>query len=160
MTYIEWKELHAKAKSNIISKHNLNNVKDIIKYFDYDNMVVNESNFCPLYKDNIKCHNIDNLNCYYCGCPYFIINENPKTVGKTTIVSTCMINSKYKSEYYENPDGNNVVRIHCDCSNCYVPHTTKFATKYLTECVDNNTNLSDHNSILEYVRNKQKIIDV
>jgi len=38
-----------------------NNLSDdeIIKYFSYDNMVKNELDFCPLYKDNKKCHNIE-----------------------------------------------------------------------------------------------------
>lgn len=155
MTYDEWKIQHAKAKAEIISKKNFNNVEEIIEYFDFDNMVKKEPDFCPLYKDNIKCHNIEKLNCYYCGCPYFKVNDEPKTIGKTTIASICIIDSKFKSGFYENPDENNVVKIHCDCSNCFIPHKEDFAKKMLKQTILDNTNIKDYNSILEYMRNKQ-----
>ena len=155
MTYDEWKIEHATKKANIIRKKNLTDVDEIIKYFDFDNMVKNEVDFCPLYKDNIKCHNVEKLSCYYCGCPYFKVNEYPKTVGKTTIASICIINSKLKDEFYENPDENNVVKIHCDCSNCFIPHDPKFAKKMLDQSIKDKTNIRDYNSILDYMRGKQ-----
>lgn len=155
MTYDEWKIEHATKKANIIRKKNLTEVDDIVEYFDFDNMVKNEPDFCPLYKDNIKCHDIEKLNCYYCGCVYFKVNDNPKTVGKTTIASVCIIDSKYKDEFYENPDEHNVVKIHCDCSNCFIPHKPSFTKKMLTQTLLDNTNIRDFNSILEYMRNKQ-----
>jgi len=155
MTYDEWKKEHAIKKASIIRKNNLKEVKDIVEYFDFDNMIKNEPAFCPLYKDNIKCHNIEKLNCYYCGCPYFKVNNNPKTVGKLLVVSTCIIDSKYKDLFYENPDENNVVRIHCDCSNCYIPHKDTFTKQYLSECISAGTVLTDHNSLIDYVRKKQ-----
>ncbi|MGE3592594.1 MAG: hypothetical protein AB7G52_08890 [Arcobacter sp.] len=155
MTYDEWKIEHATKKANIIRKNNLTEVDDIVEYFDFNNMVKNELDFCPLYKDNIKCHDIEKLNCYYCGCPYFKVNDNPKTLGKTTIASTCIIDSKYKDLFYENPDENNVIKIHCDCSNCYIPHKVTFTKKYLLDCITDGTVLTDHNSLIEYVRKKQ-----
>lgn len=155
MTYDEWRTQHAMAKAEIVNKNNLCDVDEIVEYFKFENMVKKEPNFCPLYKDNIKCHDTDELNCYYCGCPYFKINENPKQKGKTTIASTCIIDSKFKAEYYENPDENNVVKIHCDCSNCFIPHKNRFVKKMLLETKKDNCNISDFSSILEYMRNKQ-----
>jgi Zn-finger protein len=79
-------------------------------------MVKNEQNFCLLYKENKKCHNLENLNCYFCGCPHFRIND---------IESFCNINSK---------DGNKIKAkdgfIHQDCTKCTIPHHEKYITKY------------------------------
>ncbi len=155
MTYQEWKEKHAKDKVEIIERNNLKEVNDIAEYFKFENMVKNEPNFCGLYKDNVKCHNMKDLNCYYCGCPYFKVNEKPKTSGKTTITSVCIIDSKFQDKFYENPDVNNVVKVHCDCSKCYIPHKSSFVKKMLKQTLLDNTNIRDFNSILEYMRNKQ-----
>jgi len=155
MTYDEWKKQHAEDKAEIIKRNNLTSAEDIVAYFRFENMVVKEVNYCPLYKDNVKCHDMEKLNCYYCGCPYFKVNDNPKTIGKTTIASVCIIDSKFKDVFYENPDVNNVVKIHCDCSKCYIPHTITFTKQMLTQSLLDNTNLRDSNSILEYMRNKQ-----
>ena len=42
---------------------------EVIEYFKFENMVKNEPDFCPLYKDNKKCHDMEDLNCYLCACP-------------------------------------------------------------------------------------------
>ena len=67
-------------------------------------MKIKEKDFCPLYDKNKKCHDIENLNCYLCGCPYF-------RVGKKR--SWCSIDAK---------DG----YIHQNCSNCTIPHKIQF----------------------------------
>jgi hypothetical protein len=158
MTYQEWIEQHNLQMKVILSKlqeQGITDIPDIINYFKYENMRVTEPDFCPLYKDNIKCHNVDNLNCYYCACPHFVVNHNPSTHGKVTIVSVCGINSRFKSEYYENPDENNIVNIHCDCSNCFIPHKPSYVKAALKHELKNYTKLKDCTSILEYLRYNQ-----
>ena len=155
MTYSEWEQEHTIKVAEIMGRIKASTLDEIAEYFKYDNMVKKEKEFCPLYKDNIKCHNIDDLNCYYCGCPHFNINDNPATTGKTTIVSSCSIDSKYKDIFYENPDENNVVRIHCDCTNCFIPHKTSYVKKTLNKELTEFNTISKCNPLIEYVRLKQ-----
>ena len=104
MTYENWFENHAKKHQKIVQKC-INFSNDaIVEYFRYDNMVQKEVDFCPLYKDNKKCHDIEDLNCYLCGCSNFRL---------TNIKSYCDIDSK---------DG----FIHQDCSACTIPHKEDF----------------------------------
>lgn len=53
-----------------------NTKQEIIEYFRFENMVKNEPDFCPLYKDNKKCHDMEDLNCYLCACPHFRFDDN------------------------------------------------------------------------------------
>ncbi|EFU69798.1 conserved hypothetical protein [Aliarcobacter butzleri JV22] len=75
MTYEEWFLNQGKEHQKIITKLKDYNIDEIIDYFKFENMVINEPNFCLLYKENKKCHNIENLNCYLCACPYFRFND-------------------------------------------------------------------------------------
>ncbi len=115
MSYKSWFENHAQKHKVIIDK--LQNLSDdeIIKYFRFDNMKEKELDFCPLYKDNKKCHDMEDLNCYLCGCSNFRL---------TDIKSYCSINSKNGSTI-EGKDG----FIHQDCSACTIPHKEKFIKK-------------------------------
>ena len=120
MSYKSWYDTHAIKHKNIVdklTKLNLSNA-DIIKYFDFDNMVKEENNFCILYKKNKKCHDIENLNCYFCGCPNFRIGDSK---------SYCSIDSK---------DGGTITAkngfIHQDCTKCTVPHTTDYISDNFT----------------------------
>ena len=119
MTYLEWFENHAKKHSQIIKKLKGKSKQEIIEYFKFENMVKNEPNFCPLYQKNRKCHDLEYLNCYFCGCPYFRFLPNASK-GK---VSYCSIDSKYAS-FTKGTE-----KIHLDCSNCKVPHTKGFVSK-------------------------------
>ncbi len=115
MSYKIWFEEHAKKHKIIMDKLKDLSDDEIIKYFRYDNMVQQESNFCPLYKDNTKCHDMDDLNCYLCGCSNFrLTNEK----------SYCDINSKYGLTI---KDKNGF--IHQDCSACTIPHKESFIKK-------------------------------
>jgi len=106
--YKDWFEEHAIKHKKIMDK--LTNLSDdaVIEYFRFDNMVENEPDFCPLYKEPKKCHDIKELNCYFCACPNFRLT--PKK-------SFCDIDSinggsiKSKNGF-----------IHQDCSKCSVPH--------------------------------------
>ena len=81
---------------------------EVIKYFRFENMVLKELDFCPLYKDNKKCHKIEDLNCYLCACPNFRVSKDK---------SDCDIQSI---------NGGKIVAkdgyVHQDCSRCSVPH--------------------------------------
>ena len=119
MGYNEWFEKHAKKHKSIVDKLLAKQYtkEQIIKYFDFDNMVKEEIEFCPLYKDNKKCHDMESLNCYLCACPNFRFNdEGIKKIDSKTQYSFCDINSK---------DGRQGIygeKIHQDCSKCGVPH--------------------------------------
>ena len=127
MTYTQWFEDHANKHKQIVSKLITQKFskEQIIDYFDFDNMVKSESGFCPLYKDNKKCHDMENLNCYLCACPNFRFNdEGIKAVEENTQYSFCDIESK---------DGKQGVygdSIHQDCSKCGVPHHRSYVEKH------------------------------
>ncbi len=96
--------------------------EQIIDYFDFDNMVKKENDFCPLYKDNKKCHDMDNLNCYLCACPNFRFNDDGlSTYGNALILSKCEINNGATLAHSNS--------IHQDCSSCSVPHHKAFVDK-------------------------------
>lgn len=125
MSYDEWVELFATKHKAIVDKLLLKGYDQdmIIDYFDYENMQKNETTFCPLYKDNKKCHNIDELNCYLCGCPNFRFNSNGLgSYGNYKIVSKCSINNG-------STKGINGA-IHQDCSKCSVPHHKAYVRKH------------------------------
>jgi len=124
MSYIEWFNTHAHKHKIIIDKLvglNYSN-EQIVEYFDFDNMVKYEIDFCPLYKDNKKCHIMDDLNCYLCACPNFRFDDNGLgSYNEFNILSKCDINN-----------GEEFVAsgvIHHDCSSCRVPHYKSYALK-------------------------------
>ncbi len=112
MSYKKWFENHANKHKTIVKKLDILSDEEIVKYFRYDNMKQKEEAFCPLYKENKKCHDIDDLNCYICGCTNFRLTKTK---------SFCSIDSK---------DGASIVGkdgfIHQNCSSCIVPHKEKF----------------------------------
>ncbi|MCD6173729.1 MAG: hypothetical protein J7J96_08090, partial [Sulfurimonas sp.] len=86
--------------------------------------VKHENDFCPLYKDNKKCHDMESLNCYLCACPNFRFNDDGiKKIEDKTQYSFCNINSKYgKQGVYGD-------KIHQDCSGCLIPHGKFYVKK-------------------------------
>jgi len=146
MTYTDWRTEHdekVKVILDRLDKDNFN-AEEVIDYFKFENMVKNEPNFCLLYKDNKKCHPIENLNCLFCACPYFKFNEDgiKELKGDKMLMSDCTINSKFKDEFeYEN-------KVHCDCTNCFVPHSKGFAMRN----IKNGDKIKDSYSFLEYLR--------
>jgi Zn-finger protein len=130
MTYQDWVDAQAIIHKEVMSR--LTHLKDdeVIEYFDFENMVKNEPDFCPLYKTNTKCHDIENLNCYLCACPHFKVQETQ---------SICSINCKDGSSMTA-PDG----YVHQDCSNCYIPHKKEYVKNYFnrdwkaifTDCIE------------------------
>ena len=127
MSYSKWFEKHATKHKQIIEKL-LNrdfSKTEIIEYFNFENMVKNEKEFCPLYKEPKKCHNIEKLNCYLCACPHFRFNDNGiKKVDEKIQYSLCDIESKNgKLGVYAKV-------IHQDCSACHIPHTQRYIEKH------------------------------
>ncbi len=128
MTYEEWEQAHEIKRDNIVQKLSGLSVEEITDYFSYDNMVKAEPNFCGLYAQNKKCHDMQDLNCYNCGCPYFQYDDKGLSKkGTATVYSKCTINAKESAEF-KTEDA-----IHLDCSNCTIPHTAVAAKKELKE---------------------------
>lgn len=119
MTYKQWFDSHSLKHQSVISTLSAKTKYEIIDYFTYENMRDKHNDFCLLYATNTKCHDIPNLNCYACGCPYFRFDDNGLEVsGNKTVYSICTkgLGSVFESE----------VAIHHDCSLCEVPHQKKF----------------------------------
>ena len=117
MNYIDWFNEHANKHKKIVDKLLSKNYskEQIIEYFTFENMVKNEVNFCLLYKENKKCHDMENLNCYFCACPNFRFDDTGlESENKFKLLSMCDIDNG--DEF--NVDG----VIHQDCSKCTVPH--------------------------------------
>lgn len=123
MSYLKWFEEHARAHKKIVDKLLLEgkNKEQIIEYFEFENMIKNEKEFCPLYAENKKCHDIEYLNCYLCACPNFRFkDEGIEMVEEKTKYSFCSIDSK------EGRAGIYSDAIHQDCSKCSVPHLKQY----------------------------------
>ena len=127
MSYTSWFEEHADKHAKIVRKllKNSYTQEQIIDYFDFESMLINEPDFCPLYAENKKCHDMQKLNCYLCACPNFRFNDAGfEKVEEKTKYSFCDIDSK---------DGRVGVygeAIHQDCSGCGVPHHRTYIEKH------------------------------
>jgi len=127
MGYVKWFEKHALKHEKIVKKLlNKDFTEDeIIAYFNFENMCAKEKDFCPLYKEHKKCHDIDNLNCYLCACPNFRFKDDGiKIVDNKMQYSFCAIDSK---------DGRVGVygeKIHQDCTKCGVPHSVEYVKQH------------------------------
>ncbi|WP_458701330.1 hypothetical protein ACKGJI_04250 [Sulfurospirillum sp. 1307] len=124
MTYSQWVKEHAKKHQKILKKLKDKSDDEVVEYFFYENMQKNEKDFCLLYSEHKKCHDMKNLNCYLCACPYFRFRDGGfDKIGGKTIYSFCSINSKH-GKTFETDDA-----IHQDCSECIIPHKKNFIKK-------------------------------
>ncbi len=116
MSYLSWFENHASKHQEIVKK-----VKedDLIEYFRWENISKTDSDFCPLFAKNKKCHEIENLNCYLCACPNFRFDDKA-----TKLKSWCSIDSKEGRQIEHNGV------IHQDCSGCKIPHGEPYIKKH------------------------------
>jgi len=124
MSYLSWFEEHAAKHKKIVAKLQKKGFskEDIIEYFDFENMKVKESDFCPLYKEGKKCHDMPTLNCYLCACPNFRFNDaGIESYNNYTILSKCDIANGDKFQHSGN--------VHQDCSKCTVPHHRAYVEK-------------------------------
>ncbi len=126
MSYSIWFEKHATKHTKIVDKLLEKNYsqEQILHYFDFENMQKKENDFCPLYKESKKCHDMKNLNCYLCACPNFRFDDNGiKIIDKNTQYSFCHIKS------IDGKQGIYGDKIHQDCSKCTVPHHKDYIEK-------------------------------
>jgi hypothetical protein len=124
MSYKSWFQSHGKKHKEIVDRLSHLSDNELIEYFRYENMVKNEPDFCPLYEDNKRCHNMENLNCYLCACPNFRFDDNGfREEEGRTLFSYCNINSiggnQFKSES----------AIHQNCVGCLLPHREIYIKK-------------------------------
>lgn len=121
MSYNQWFADHAAKHAALMQRLVHLTDEEVIAYFRFENMVKHEPDFCPLYPQNRKCHNLETLNCYLCACPHFrfddrgLVHEENKT-----LYSTCSINSP-KGTKFTAADA-----IHHDCSSCTIPHDEEY----------------------------------
>ncbi len=125
MKYSEWMRAHGEKHDEIVSLLSGKSVDEIIDYFDYDNMRSRHPDFCPLYKKNQKCHEIERLNCFLCGCVYFRYNDDGIDESEGRIrYSKCSISARKSREFIA------CDAIHLDCSECDIPHRASVAKKH------------------------------
>ena len=97
---------------------------EVIAYFRFENMCEQEPDFCPLYKEKKKCHDLATLNCYLCACPNFRFKDKGFEQKEDKILySTCNIDSKDGSQYISED------AIHQNCAGCGVPHHEAYIKK-------------------------------
>ena len=130
MSYASWFQAHGTKHKELLLKLKKQGLEkqEIIAYFRFDNMVKHEKSFCPLYAENKKCHDLEDLNCYLCACPNFRFSDaGIEQKDEKTVHSFCSIESK---------DGRQGVygdKIHQDCSKCTVPHHESYIKKHWDE---------------------------
>lgn len=130
MTYQDWSLNFIKDREVILRKLKAKSDEEIAEYFVFENMIKNEPDFCPLYKENKKCHDITYLNCFNCGCPYFECTDSFEGLSIQNgipVMSRCAINAKEGSQF-ESP-----AAIHHDCTNCTINHTKQFTLKQIKD---------------------------
>lgn len=117
MSYKQWFDAHGAKHRAIMAKLAHLSDAEVLEYFRFENMVVHESDFCPLYTDRKKCHDTEELNCYLCACPHFRFKDAGFSIdGGKILYSICSI---------ESPDGDRCESggaIHQNCAGCLVPH--------------------------------------
>jgi hypothetical protein len=127
MSYRSWFKEHGLRHRAIVDRllDEGYSQKEIIDYFDFDNMMKAEPQFCRMYEKKKKCHDIKTLNCYLCACPFFRFNDDTMgTVNGKPQYSCCSINSsKGKLGTYGE-------KVHQDCNGCVVPHKPSFVAKH------------------------------
>jgi hypothetical protein len=127
MTYTEWFETHAQKHADIMKTLIHLSDDEVIGYFVYENMKEKHPDFCPLYAQNKKCHKMEELNCYFCGCMYFrFSDEGLKKEEGRTCYSLCSIEAK-KGKRFESDEA-----IHQDCSECCIPHKRSVIKKHFS----------------------------
>ena len=127
MTYTEWFDIHAAKHAKIMQTLTHLNDEEVIDYFIYENMQEKHPDFCPLYADNTKCHELEVLNCYFCACNHFRFSDKGlKVEDSKTIYSLCSIDAKEGSVF----ESDNAV--HQDCSDCLIPHRRAAIKKYFS----------------------------
>ena len=141
---MEWFESHAKKHADIMKTLTHLSDEEVMDYFLFENMQEKHPDFCPLYADNTKCHDMEALNCYFCACNHFrFSDEGLSKEGERIRYSRCSISAKKRRDFVSSD------AIHLDCSNCQIPHKRSVIQKYFSrdwreimkETIDNKKNL-------------------
>lgn len=131
MNYGGWLTGHIYKHRQIVEKLKAKGFgkEQIIDYFRFENMALNEPAFCKLYKHKEQCHEMEGLNCYLCACPYFRFSDEgiSEDEEERTLYSTCSINAKEGKPFATES------AIHHDCSACQIPHKKSFIEKHYHE---------------------------
>ena len=128
MTYTEWTIEQSTKQTKVLNKLSDKPIEEVVDYFVFENMVINEPDYCKLYEDNKKCHEIEYLNCFNCGCPYFEFTEDPNGISQEDgipIMSRCTIDSRAGRQF------KSATVIHHDCTGCTINHTKQHTLKQL-----------------------------
>jgi len=104
---VEFALLQNKKRDATLDSLGLGSRDEIVEKFVYEELEKNAKDFCPLFAMGLKCHEVGYLNCYFCACPHYSINDSS---------SACAINSRFAT----------FVGAVLDCSKCKVPHTKGF----------------------------------
>lgn len=127
MNYIEWFEAHGEKHKSIMKKLEALSDDEVIAYFRFENMVEKEPDFCYLYKEHKKCHEMEDLNCYLCACPHFRFDDKGLSKEEDKVLySRCSIASKEGAQFVSDE------AIHQDCSGCTVPHHEDYIKKHFS----------------------------
>ena len=127
MTYEAWFRTHGEKHREIMKKLKTLSDEEVIAYFRFENMREKEPDFCPLYAEGKKCHEMEVLNCYLCACPHFRFNDKGLfQENEKTHYSDCSINAKEGKQFVSE------TAVHQDCSNCLLPHKESFIKKIFT----------------------------
>ncbi len=125
MNYKDWFEAHGRKHAAIMQKLTHLSDDEVIAYFRFENMRINEPDFCPLYAENKKCHDMEDLNCYLCACPNFRFDDAGfKVLEGRSLKSYCAIDSK-DGDVFKGNDA-----IHQNCSGCTIPHHEAYIKKH------------------------------
>lgn len=119
MSYTAWMKDFLARRERLESLLRLQGLSDaeIWSYFSWENMRQREPDYCELYAKNQKCHEMESLNCYHCGCPFFLYNdEGIAEFGNFKLISACGNASPHRKLTIRNNEAHN------DCSNCTIPH--------------------------------------
>ncbi|MDD5192421.1 MAG: cysteine-rich small domain-containing protein [Candidatus Nanoarchaeia archaeon] len=97
----------------------INNIPLIIRKTDFKIRSKEHPEKCKCYQTQIPCHDLENLNCFLCGCPEYL-SESP-TGG-------CNLNSNLGEyiPYDKSPEGKLWA-----CDGCTYPHHPENVEKYL-----------------------------
>jgi len=101
-----------KLAEKIIEKR----ISILIEEWDFEKRKKTHPEECLCYQQNKKCHDIENLNCLLCFCPYY---DTSVKEGK------CKINSQ-SAKYRETSKGKIL-----DCSDCIIPHKKEIVKNIL-----------------------------
>ena len=105
---------------DLTKKYMKEHIERLIAEFKFNNRNGNESE-CSCYKTKAPCHDIKNLNCLLCYCPWY----KTEKAGGGCNIDNPFGKGKFIS-YPKSPTG----KI-WDCTDCYYPNQERIVRKFL-----------------------------